>query len=190
MKSLASFALLIVLAFGSASSLAQLTPPNVSAKTILPKHTRHVVTALIDVHARVVAAGELSSDEPSLSSTDRAEVDNTAGAANAELDMVREQTQSLSKLHTDPAATIPTFSSHPNPFVGSTSISYSLQRAGQVDVEIYDIRGRRVSHPLADIDRPAGEHTVGLDAAAMTPGVYFCRLTVDGSSRVLRLVHE
>jgi len=80
----------------------------------------------------------------------------------------------------------------PNPFRGSTLISYSLAGWSPVHLVIEDVSGRRVR--LLDASyHAAGSHAVrwnGLDdqGRAAPPGVYFYRLEIPGYSAVRRAV--
>ncbi len=77
----------------------------------------------------------------------------------------------------------------PNPLHGSTTIALALPVAGNVSVEIFDVRGRRVK-TLVDEARSAGYHDIvwyGRDASGSVvgSGVYFCRVKIDGESVAL-----
>jgi hypothetical protein len=76
----------------------------------------------------------------------------------------------------------------PNPFRGGTTVRFRLPQAGPVRLGLYDARGRRVA-TLVDEERPAGEHTAELDAAALPSGVYTLRLEAGGESAVKKCVH-
>lgn len=72
----------------------------------------------------------------------------------------------------------------PNPAVGRTQVSLSLERRAVVDVAVYDARGafvRRVAHG----ERDPGVHVFVWDArredgGRASPGEYFVRVMVDG----------
>jgi hypothetical protein len=65
---------------------------------------------------------------------------------------------------------------YPNPFNPSTTIEFSLPKAGFVTLKIYTILGAEVATLVAE-DRPAGAFSVRWDASGMPSGVYFYRLT-------------
>jgi hypothetical protein len=68
----------------------------------------------------------------------------------------------------------------PNPFDGSTTISFQLPAESHVTLEVFDVTGRRMVS-LLDETRSAGEHSVRLDARTWTPGIYFYRLAAGGA---------
>ncbi|HEU4366156.1 MAG TPA: family 43 glycosylhydrolase [Candidatus Krumholzibacteria bacterium] len=74
----------------------------------------------------------------------------------------------------------------PNPFNPATSIAFELPRAGRVRLDIFDATGARV-RTLVDGTRVAGLHRepwTGTDdgGKAVSSGVYFYRLVVDGAA--------
>lgn len=73
----------------------------------------------------------------------------------------------------------------PNPFNPVTSIAYELARVGRVRLDVFDATGARV-RTLVDAPRAAGTHRAswtGTDDAgrAVSSGVYFYRLAIDGA---------
>jgi len=74
---------------------------------------------------------------------------------------------------------------YPNPFNPLTKISFDLPRATEVRLEVFDIRGRKVS-TLVQEPLTAGRHAVvwnGTDQTGrqMASGTYFYRLVADGA---------
>lgn len=71
---------------------------------------------------------------------------------------------------------------YPNPVQTTAKLEFALPQAETVEVEIFDIIGRRVMH---DTGTPmeAGWQSVTLDASRLASGVYFYRLTA-GEHRV------
>ncbi len=67
----------------------------------------------------------------------------------------------------------------PNPFNPTTNLAFTLPRAADVRLAVYDLTGARVS-VLAEGPLPAGEHRVVFEASRLASGLYFARLTADG----------
>jgi hypothetical protein len=81
----------------------------------------------------------------------------------------------------------------PNPFNGTTTITYGLKRSGMVRLEIFNILGQRVT-VLTDDYLPAGLHSTGwngndVDSREMASGIYFYKLLTPGYSAVKKMVY-
>jgi len=77
---------------------------------------------------------------------------------------------------------------YPNPFNAQTEISFNLEQAGQVSLDIYDITGAKVT-TLVDNNMTAGYHSVVWDASEVASGVYYYRLTTThGATQVKQAV--
>jgi hypothetical protein len=59
----------------------------------------------------------------------------------------------------------------PNPFHGSTTISYTLANDSHVTLQVFDQSGKRIAS-LLDADQKAGTYTLPFTAARLAPGVY------------------
>ena len=64
---------------------------------------------------------------------------------------------------------------YPNPFNPSTTVTYTLDRTGPVEISVYDLSGRIVS-TLVDGVRPAGNHEAWFSADDLPTGSYIYRL--------------
>ncbi len=83
-------------------------------------------------------------------------------------------------------------SNYPNPFNPTTTIIYSLNQDGPVEITIYDLRGRMV-RKLVESMQPAGVHEViwdgkDLSGKEASSGVYFYRMTSAGHSFVRKMI--
>lgn len=76
--------------------------------------------------------------------------------------------------------------SYPNPFNATTTIEFKVLRAGRVCLEIYDVLGRRVER-LRDDFLDAGHYRVQWDAAGVSSGTYFVKLTQTHDTRSAKL---
>lgn len=74
----------------------------------------------------------------------------------------------------------------PNPTPGTTTLRVALAEAGEVDLAVYDLLGRRVA-TLAAGARPAGTTEATWDATGAPAGVYVARLRVGGRTFTRRL---
>ncbi len=64
---------------------------------------------------------------------------------------------------------------YPNPFNPTTTISYSILKAGYVTIKVYDILGREIAE-LVNEKKSVGIYQVIWDASGMPSGTYFYRL--------------
>jgi hypothetical protein len=73
---------------------------------------------------------------------------------------------------------------YPNPFNPTTQITYQLPQQSEVQLEVFDMKGRQVA-TLANQIMSAGTHTVNFDASELSSGIYLYRLQV-GSAVITR----
>jgi hypothetical protein len=76
---------------------------------------------------------------------------------------------------------------YPNPFNPTTTILFSLPEPSQTRIVIYNALGQQVM-TLLDEYTEAGEHSVELDASALSTGVYFYRLTTPRYAETRKLL--
>jgi len=76
---------------------------------------------------------------------------------------------------------------YPNPFNPSTTISFSIPKAGEVTLTIYDALGKEVTR-LVDDHISAGRYNVEWNAANNASGVYFYRITTNENVQVKKMV--
>lgn len=77
-------------------------------------------------------------------------------------------------------------SNYPEPFIQSTTIKYSIEKAQQVKMSVYDIQGREVSVLLNRFEQE-GEHEIVFDANSLSSGRYMVHLSA-GNNRQTRMV--
>jgi len=76
---------------------------------------------------------------------------------------------------------------YPNPFNPTTKISFELPVSSNVELDVFDILGRRVA-VLAQGKMEAGRHSIDLDASSWATGMYFYRLNAGDLSKVRKMV--
>ncbi|MCF7920286.1 MAG: right-handed parallel beta-helix repeat-containing protein [Candidatus Cloacimonetes bacterium] len=76
---------------------------------------------------------------------------------------------------------------YPNPFNPETTIAYQLAEAGKIKIDVYNIKGQKVT-TLLNEDRKAGFHTLTWDASQYNSGVYFIRLTSGNYQKINKVV--
>jgi len=67
----------------------------------------------------------------------------------------------------------------PNPFNPSTTIEYSLEKSGDVKIQIFNIKGRLVI-TLVDNYKTPGSYSVNWNPNSLSSGQYFYQIVVDG----------
>ncbi|MEM6646945.1 MAG: choice-of-anchor D domain-containing protein [Bacteroidota bacterium] len=111
----------------------------------------------------------------------------TTTGANAAVTLTRSTLTSTAE------ETLPTSytldQNYPNPFNPVTAIRFGLPEAAHVRLTVHDALGRRV-RTLVDETRPAGRHTVTLNAADLPSGTYLYRISAGSyeATRTLTLL--
>lgn len=68
---------------------------------------------------------------------------------------------------------------YPNPFNPSTMINYSVPKAGNVKIAVYDVLGNEVASVLNEY-KQAGNYSINYNASALSSGIYFYKM-ISGS---------
>ncbi|MBU1638667.1 T9SS type A sorting domain-containing protein [bacterium] len=75
---------------------------------------------------------------------------------------------------------------YPNPFNPTTALPIYLEKAGNVEITIYNELGEVVSSEIRTFG--AGNHTVGFDGSAWASGNYFARVKAGGQLQTMRMI--
>ena len=76
---------------------------------------------------------------------------------------------------------------YPNPARTTTTIEYTVPSAGTIQLQVYDLLGRKVA-TLVDEEKGPGRHSVSVDASRFSSGVYFYRLRAGGTIESRKMV--
>lgn len=77
----------------------------------------------------------------------------------------------------------------PNPFRSSVTLRFTLARAEETTLQLFDIAGREVARPLDRARLSAGPHDVLWPARSLEPGLYWYRIQAGQQSAKGRLIH-
>lgn len=76
---------------------------------------------------------------------------------------------------------------HPNPFNPSTTICYALPKAGDLELEVFNILGQKVA-TLVNEHKAAGNYEVIFNAGHLASGVYYYRIQAGTFSQVRKML--
>ena len=78
-------------------------------------------------------------------------------------------------------------SAYPNPFNPETTLEYSIEDAGMVELSIYDINGRMVS-TLFSGELSSGSYTASWDGSGHPSGLYIAQLSTNNIVITVKLI--
>ena len=90
----------------------------------------------------------------------------------------------------DETAAVPveySLTNHPNPFNNATLISYTLPKAGMVQIYIYNLLGEIVARPV-DAYKPAGRYSINFDSTGLASGIYLCRFDTPDFAKTNKMI--
>ena len=76
----------------------------------------------------------------------------------------------------------------PNPFSGSTTVTYTLENEQLVSAQLLDMTGRLMASPISRQIQVAGEHRFTLDANNLPAGLYFLVLQAGPKRQTQRVI--
>ena len=75
---------------------------------------------------------------------------------------------------------------YPNPFNPSTTIEFSLPRRANIQLDVYNVLGKKVAN-LADGNYASGNYSIVFDAKNLPSGIYFYQLKTDNYNEVKKM---
>jgi hypothetical protein len=80
------------------------------------------------------------------------------------------------------------FMLYPNPSQGASEVSFTLNEASDIALNVYDISGRLIE-TTGKANYASGEHVLSINKnAAYNSGVYFIELSVNGAKMSKKLI--
>ncbi len=79
--------------------------------------------------------------------------------------------------------------SFPNPFTASTTLRYTLYEKSQVQVDLFDVSGKRLMR-LVEEQQAAGPHAYQVNTSRLPAGTYYCRFRADDQLKTLKWIKQ
>lgn len=76
---------------------------------------------------------------------------------------------------------------YPNPFNPNTKIRFDVPERANVDLRIYDVSGKEILR-IVDKEFSQGRFEYIWDASGYSNGIYFCRMTANKFSKIIKLI--
>jgi Secretion system C-terminal sorting domain/Domain of unknown function (DUF362) len=77
---------------------------------------------------------------------------------------------------------------YPNPFNPSTTINFSLMKAANVELNVYDVMGKLVDVIIKSEFKPVGTYKVRYNAEKLSSGVYFAYLKAGSFNKTIKMI--
>ncbi|MFH0920948.1 MAG: T9SS type A sorting domain-containing protein [Fibrobacterota bacterium] len=100
-------------------------------------------------------------------------------------DLVSGSTSAEKRL-SEEKAIFPALKGQPNPFNGSTILTYHLSKKSEIRLTVYNTEGKKVAS-LVDGQQGAGTYRISWNPGQLAPGVYFARLLMGERQYVEKL---
>lgn len=76
----------------------------------------------------------------------------------------------------------------PNPSAGNINISYEFKKRGNVQLDVYDIKGVLVKTLVSQQNQYEGKYIIPTDLSDLVNGIYICRLNINGIENTTKLI--
>ena len=93
-----------------------------------------------------------------------------------------------SKSETVKLDTSMTLQVYPNPTNGNINISYEVLKRGNVQVDLFDIKGVLVKTLVSQQNQYEGKYIIPTDVSDLVNGIYICRLIHNGAEKSTKLI--
>ncbi len=78
---------------------------------------------------------------------------------------------------------------YPNPYKGFTKFDVNMVKEGMVNVDVYNMVGQKM-FAMSPVKMGIGTHTMTINANGFSAGVYFYRVTINGTSLTQKMIVE
>lgn len=161
------------------ASTADTVPPPGAPQILLGPNEQDTLT--IDVYGQTIGLGTIVIKCFTLSNPSQYIVDT-----------FRVQLQSPNSIHkiATEISGYELFQNYPNPFNPVTNIKFSLGKATNVSLDVFDLTGRKVASLLNNVKLTEGSYIVDFNAQnfMLGSGVYYYRLSTDEFSQTRKMI--
>ncbi len=141
----------------------------------------------IIVSASLEASGELSEEAARLGYTPGSKSNWGSDTADPFSYFVKSSTVDVEGTEKLLPETIVLNQNYPNPFNPTTVISFALPKAMDVNIAVYNSLGQKVKE-LVNSTMFAGNHSVKMNGADLTSGLYFYRISTPEYSKTMKMM--
>jgi hypothetical protein len=106
---------------------------------------------------------------------------NPGGEIRGQLSFPSSGATSVEQLSVTVPASFELRQNYPNPFNPSTTITYTVAKAGRITLQVFNILGQEVATLINEVKAP-GTYSTRLDGAALPSGTYIYRLQGDAGN--------
>lgn len=100
---------------------------------------------------------------------------------------ISQPTVGISQISTEVPSGFSLSQNYPNPFNPTTNIKFTVNKAGFVNLKIYDLTGKEVSN-LVNENLSVGTYSYTFDASKLSSGIYFYTLKTDNFSQTKKMM--
>ena len=81
-----------------------------------------------------------------------------------------------------------TVQAYPNPTSGNITISYEVVKRGNVQLDLFDIKGVLVKSLVSQQNQYEGKYIIPTDVSDLVNGIYICRVIINGVEKTTKLI--
>ena len=78
------------------------------------------------------------------------------------------------------------YQNYPNPFNPNTTIQYSINKSGFVNISVYNLLGEKIS-TLVNEYKTNGSYIVSFNGKNLSSGIYFYKISSNGRNQILKM---
>ena len=108
--------------------------------------------------------------------------------SNLSPEEIRSHNQTQLNFAVKPNAPLNTISNYPNPFNGTTTIEFNLEKEQSVSLKVFDLTGKTIATLLENETKSKGRNQVVFDGNNLSEGVYFYSIESNGFKETKRMI--